>query len=72
MNETEFLKEIFDNAHNGNYEIPELPETISREVVEKNVMYIELQNLLRDGGSEERIEEIKSILYPPEIEGGEE
>lgn len=66
MNETEFLKEIFDKAHQGNYEIPELPEEISREVVEKNVLYIELQNLLKTNENAERIEEIKSILYPPE------
>lgn len=66
MNKTELLKQIFDKAHNGNYNIPELPEGISREVVEKNVLYIELQNLIRDNGSRERIEEIKAVLYPPE------
>ena len=66
MNKTELLKQIFDKAHNGNYNIPELPEGISREVVEKNVLYIELQNLIRDNGSQERIEEIKAILYPVE------
>ena len=63
MNKTEFLKEIFDKAHKGDYNIPELPEGISREVVEKNVLYIELQNLIRDNGDQERIEEIKSVLY---------
>ena len=72
MDKTKLLKEIFDKAHQGNYEIPELPEEISREVVEKNVLYIELQNLLKSGGSQERVEEIKSILYPPEeFEEGE-
>lgn len=64
MTNSEFLKEIFDNAWNGNYEIPELPNNISREVVEKNVMYIELQNLLKDNTNQQRIEEIKAILYP--------
>ena len=71
MNETELLKEIFDKAHKGDYNIPELPENISREVVEKNVLYIELQNLIRYNGSQERIEEIKAVLYPPE-EGDED
>lgn len=66
MDKTKLLKEIFDKAHQGDYEIPELPEEISREVVEKNVLYIELQNLIRDNGRQERIEEIKAILYPPE------
>ena len=71
MNETKFLKEIFDKAHKCDYNIPELPENISREVVEKNVLYIELQNLIRYNGSQERIEEIKAVLYPPE-EGDED
>jgi len=71
MDNTKLLKEIFDKAYQGDYEIPELPEEISREVVEKNVLYIELKNLLKSGGSQERIEEIKSILYPPEIDKGE-
>ena len=66
MDKTKLLKEIFDKAHQGNYEILGLPEEISREVVEKNVLYIELQNLLKSGGNQERVEEIKSILYPPE------
>lgn len=70
MNKTEFLKEIFNKAHKGDYNIPELPEGISREVVEKNVLYIELQNLIKNGGSEERIEKIKAVLYP--LEEGDE
>ena len=72
MNETELLKEIFDKAHKGDYNIPELPEGISREVIEKNVLYIEFQNLIRDNGSQERIEEIKAVLYPPEEFEGDE
>lgn len=73
MDKTKLLKEIFDKAHQGNYEIPELPEEISREVVEKNVLYIELQNLLKSGENQERVEEIKAVLYPPEEFGeGEE
>ena len=66
MNKTELLKNIFDLAHNGNYTIPELPQGISREVVEKNVLYIELQNLKKANGDSERIAEIEAILYPPE------
>ena len=68
MNETELLKEIFDKAHQGIYDInlDNLPSDISREVVENNILYIELQNLVKNGGSRERIEEIKSILNPSE------
>ena len=58
------LKSIFDKAHEGIYEIPELPEGISREVVEKNVLYIELQNLKKSNGDSNRIAEIEAILYP--------
>lgn len=68
MTNYEFLKSIFDNAHKGIYIIPDLPQNISREVVEKNLLYIELQNLIRDHGNENRIEEIKAILYPLEEE----
>lgn len=70
MNETQLLKNIFDLAHQGIYVgTDNLPDDISKEVVEKNILYIELQNLIRDNGSQERIEEIKEILYP--AEGGE-
>lgn len=68
MKNYDLLKQIFDNAWNGNYDIPQLPSDISREVVEKNVLYIELQNLIKNNGNNERIEEIKAILYPPEEE----
>ena len=68
MSDYELLKQIFDNAHNGIYDIPELPEHISKEVIEKNVLYIELQNLKKSNGDMERIAKIESILYPPEEE----
>ena len=67
MTNYEFLKQIFDNAWNGNYNIPELPPDISREVVEKNVLYIELQNLRKNNGNESRIAEIEAILYPLDL-----
>ena len=70
MENYELLKSIFDEAHKGNYNIPELPEGISRDVVEKNVLYIELQNLKKSNGDENRIAEIEAILYP--VEEGEE
>lgn len=68
MNNTELLKEIFDKAHQGIYDIDlsTLPSDISREVVEKNILYIELKNLVKNGGSQSRIDEIKAILNPPE------
>lgn len=73
MSDYELLKNIFDNAHNGIYVIPELPSNISREVVEKNVLHIELQNLKKSNGDSNRIAEIEAILYPPqedEVEDG--
>lgn len=69
MNKTELLKNIFDNAHNGVYvDLNTLPEGISREVVEKNLLWIELQHCT----DEARKEEIKAILYPVDEEEGEE
>lgn len=67
MDKTKLLKEIFDLAHQGVYDInlDNLPSDISREVVEKNILYIELKNLSDKGGNPARIEEIKSILKPP-------
>ena len=71
MKDYEFLKQIFDNAYNGIYDIPELPEHISKEVIVKNVLYIELQNLKKSNGDTNRIAEIEAILYPSEEENGE-
>ncbi len=70
MDKTKLLKEIFDKAHQGIYDVDyeSLPSDISREVVEKNVLYIELQNLVKNNGSTARIAEIKAILNPPEEE----
>ena len=67
MDKTKLLKEIFDKAHQGIYDVDyeSLPSEISREVVEKNVLHIELKNLIDKGGDPARIEEIKSILNPP-------
>ena len=66
MSDYELLKSIFENAHKGIYEIPELPEGISREVVENNVLYIEMCNLKKSNSDSDRIAEIESILYPPQ------
>lgn len=70
MNNTELLKEIFDKAHQEiyNVDLDKLPSDISREVVEKNILYIELKNLVKNNGNPERIEEIKLILNPPQEE----
>lgn len=72
MENYDLLKSIFNEAHNGNYNIPELPEGISRDVVERNVLYIELQNLKKSNGDINRITEIEAILYPVEDEGEED
>ena len=69
MKNSELLKNIFDLAHQGIYvPLNNLPADISKEVVEKNALYIELQNLKKSNGDINRITEIESILYPPEEE----
>lgn len=67
MDSTKFLKNIFDLANQGVYtNLDNLPDGISRDVVEKNILYIELKNLIKTNGDSERIDEIKSILNPPD------
>lgn len=71
MDKTKLLKNIFDLAHQGIYiPLDNLPSGISKEVVEKNLLYIELKNLLKTGNNSARIEEIKSILKQGEVENG--
>ena len=69
MTNTELLKNIFNLAKQGIYtSVENLPSDISKEVVEKEMMQIELKNLLKSNGSQERIDEIKAILSPPQEE----
>lgn len=69
MNKTQLLKNIFDVANKGVVvNINNLPIGSSREVVEKNLLYIELKRLVKNGGNIDRINEIKGILYPIEEE----
>ena len=69
MDNSKILKSIFDLAHAGIYtDVNTLPKGISKEVVYKNLLYIELQNLVASGTNLERQEEIKTILNPPEEE----
>jgi hypothetical protein len=69
VDNSKLLAGIFDLAHMGIYiDVNTLPNGISKEVVYKNLLYIELQNLVKNGGSQERIDEIKAILNPPEEE----
>lgn len=69
MNNTKLLESIFNLAEQEIYVIPnDLPSGISKEVVEKNILYIELKNLIKTNGSQERIAEIKAILNPPQEE----
>ena len=59
MDKTKLLKEIFNLAHQGiYYDLDNLPSGISRDVVEKNILYIELQNLIKNNGDKARIDEI--------------
>lgn len=69
MNNTDLLKNIFDLAHQGIYiPLDNLPSEISKDVVNKKLLYIELQNLVKNNGDASRIEEIKLILNPPQEE----
>ena len=71
MDKTKLLKNIFDLAHQGIYApLDNLPSDISKEVVEKNLLYIELKNLLKTGNNPKRAEEIKSILKQGEVKDG--
>ena len=65
MTDYDLLKSIFDLAHQGIYaNIDNLPSNISKDVVQKNIMYIELQNLKKSNGDTQRIIELHDILYP--------
>lgn len=69
MNKTKLLKNIFDLAEQGIYvPVENLPTDISKDVVEKYQLYIELKNLIKNNGNPERIAEIKLILNPPQEE----
>lgn len=69
MDKAKLLKNIFELAENGIYtNVNELPEGISKDVVYKNLLYIELKNIVKSNGSRARIEEIKLILNPPQEE----
>lgn len=72
MNNSEILKNIFALKEIGlDVDISKLPSDISRDVVQKNLLQIELKQLKNNGGNIERIREIELILNPPEETGGE-
>lgn len=69
MNKTKLLKSIFELAEQGIIvPIDNLPADISKDVVEKNLLYVELKDLIKNNGNPDRIAEIKSILNPPQEE----
>lgn len=66
---SKLLSAIFDLAYMGIYtDVNTLPKGISKEVVYKNLLYIELKNLVKSGTNLERQEAIKAVLYPPQEE----
>lgn len=72
MNNADLLKNIFELAQQGIYiPVDNLPSDISKDVVSKKLLYIELQNLVKNNGDINRIEEIKLILNPPQKESEE-
>jgi len=69
MDKTEFLKSIFSLAELGMYvPLDNLPSDISKEVVEKNLLLIELKNLKKSNGNPGRITEIENYLNPTQKE----
>ena len=65
MNKTEKIKEIIQMYEaDGYYDMTQLPEGISKEVISKLLMQLEYKKLIQTGGDEARIEELKNILYP--------
>ena len=63
------ISAIFDLAHRGIYiDVNNLPEGISKDVICKELLYIELQNLVKANANPERQEAIKAILNPPQEE----
>lgn len=69
MNNTKILESYFNLIDNGiAVDINSLPEGISKDVVYKTTLYKELKQLVKNNGSQERIDAIKSVLYPPQEE----
>ena len=69
MNKTKILESYFNLIDNGiSVDINSLPEGISKDVVYKMTLYKELKHLVKTGGSQARIDEIKLVLHPPQEE----
>lgn len=69
MNKSKILESYFNLIDNGiAVDINSLPEGISKDVVYKTTLYKELKQLVKNNGSQERIDAIKSVLYPPQEE----
>lgn len=69
MNETKLLENIFNLTQQGiTVDISNLPSYMSKDVVEKNMLYIELKNLVKHNGDPTRIAELKELLSPKEKE----
>lgn len=69
MDNTQLLKDIFNLAQAGiQVDLDNLPEGVSRDVVEKNLLYIQLKRLVKNNGDRNKIEEIKNKLNPTDKE----
>ena len=65
MEKSKLLDNIFSLAKQGIYvPIDNLPSNISKDVVQKQLLYIELKNLVKSGNNPARVEELKAILNP--------
>ena len=65
------IEAAFERAKNGervDIEELDIDEFFDKSVIEKNLQNLELQYLLNNGGSEERIAELQAILFPVEEE----
>ena len=69
------IEDYFDRTANGEtFDIAniELPSSFDKDVIEKNLLYIELKYLLKNKGNKGRINEIKEKLYPADDEENDE
>lgn len=65
------IEDYFDRTANGEtFDIDEIeiPSSFDKEVIKKNLLYIELKYLLKNKGDKGRINEIKEMLYPADDE----
>lgn len=63
MDNAKIIKNIIELAKEGiAVDLKTLPANISKDVISRSLLFIELQKLTKNNGSADRIKEIKNIL----------